>query len=291
MSVSAPADRRFRRAHVKPSRTRRRWAGRARPALRYLPLVLVVTYGAYVGLAGIVHARLLRIDSIVVRGTERLSQGEVLTVLAGLRGESIVFADLDRWRERLLSSPWVRDAALRRALPSTVEVVVSERQPIGLGRLRDGMYLVDEGGALIDAYGPQYADLDLPIIDGLAAVASAEGATADGARAGLASRVAAALKASPDIAQRLSQIDVADLHNAQVILSGDPAVISLGEGQFLERLQSYLELAGTLRGRVAAIDHVDVRFENRIYVRPAPGRRAGAMGAAAAARREPRDER
>jgi cell division septal protein FtsQ len=63
-------------------------------------------------------------------------------------------------------------------------------------------------------------------------------------------------------------VDVSDLHNASVILSGDPAMIQLGEDQFLTRLQSYLDLAPTLRERVADIDYVDLRFDDRIYVRP-----------------------
>ena len=56
----------------------------------------------------------------------------------------------------------------------------------------------------------------------------------------------------------------------QLILNGDAAVIQLGEDHFLQRLQSYLELAPTLHERVADIDYVDVRFDNRIYVRPVP---------------------
>ena len=35
------------------------------------------------------------------------------------------------YRRRLMESPWVADVALRRVLPSTVEVFVSERRPIG----------------------------------------------------------------------------------------------------------------------------------------------------------------
>src|SRR4029079_16665855 len=101
------------------------------------------------------ESQLLRFDGIVVHGTERLSQGEVLAVLSGLRGESLLGSDLDRWRQRLLASPWVSDAALRRSLPSTVEWMVSERQPIGVGRFGDDMYLVDDHGAVIDQYGPQ----------------------------------------------------------------------------------------------------------------------------------------
>src|SRR5262249_31002086 len=59
-----------------------------------------------------------------------------------------------------------------------------------------------------------------------------------------------------------------DLHNVAVILSGDSAVIHLGEDQFLQRLESYLDLASALRERVADIDYVDLRFDDRIYVRP-----------------------
>ena len=57
-------------------------------------------------------------------------------------------------------------------LPSTVEITVHERRPMGIGRLGTAMYLIDGKGVIIDEYGPAYADIDLPIIDGLAAVAA-----------------------------------------------------------------------------------------------------------------------
>ena len=267
-AVAAPADRRFRRAHVKPGRRKRHWQARLRALIVYATLGLALSYGVYRTSSVAAAAHVLRVDRIVVRGNARLSRGEVLAVLNGLRGESLVWTDLDRWRKRLLASPWVRDAALRRSLPSTVEVVVSERQPIGIGRINGDTYLVDEGGAVIDQYGPQYAELDLPIVDGLAASPDGGGSMIDEARADLASRVIGAMKTQPQIARRLSQVDVTDLHNAAVILSGDRAVIQLGEERFLARLQAYLELAPALRQRVADIDYVDLRFDDRIYVRP-----------------------
>jgi cell division protein FtsQ len=264
---------------VKPARKRREWRRLVKPFARYGLTGLVLIYGAYRGSSVVAHARVLQIDRIVVRGNERLSNGEVLAVLSGLRGESLVWTDLNAWRRRLLASPWVRDAALRRSLPSTVEVAILERQPIGVGRINGDMFLVDDRGVVIDQYGPQYADLDLPIIDGLAAPPGDGGGMTDEARAELAARVIAALKAKPDIARRLSQVDVGDLHNASVILAGDPAVLQLGEDQFLQRLQSYLELAPALRERVPDIDYVDLRFDNRIYVRPASAPSASAPSA------------
>ena len=265
--VSTPTDRRFRRAHVKPSR--RRWRGRAlaRPAVVSGLVLVALAYGVHRGRLAVAQAGILRVDRIIVRGNDRLSKGEVLAVLNGLRGDSLFGTDLDLWRRRLMASPWVRDAALRRWLPSTVEVVVSERQPVGIGRLNGDMYLVDERGVVIDQYGPQYADLDLPIIDGLAASSAVGGSGVDAARAELAARLIAAVHARPEMARKVSQIDVTDLHNASVILSGDAAVIYLGDAQFLQRLQSYVDLAPALRERVPDIDYVDLRFDERIYVR------------------------
>jgi cell division septal protein FtsQ len=144
------------------------------------------------------------------------------------------------------------------------------------------LYVIDERGAVIADYGPQYADLDLPIIDGLSASPGRDG-TGDEGRAALAARVIASLRAKPALARRLSQIDVADPHNAAVIVNGDRAVIYVGEDRFLPRLESYLGLAAALRERVADIDYVDLRFDDRIYVRPSALRQKKVAGPAARA--------
>ena len=272
--VAAPADRRFRRALVKPSHRRLNWRPLTTWLAAFASIVVVLSYAVYRG--GPMLAHLGTVNEILVRGNERLSKGEVLAVMSGLRGESLFATDLDFWRRRVMRSPWVRDAALRRTLPSTVEVVIFERQPVGIGRINGETYLVDEGGVVIDQYGPQYADLDLPIIDGLTASPEDDGSSVDAARAELAARLIAAVRGRPDVARQVSQIDVADLHNAAVILNGDPAVIYVGDDQFLQRLQSYVQLAPALRQRVPDIDYVDLRFDERIYVRPAAASRGTA---------------
>jgi cell division septal protein FtsQ len=285
-SVSAPADRRFRRAHVKPSRRRRGWRALALPAVRLGVLAAVAALGFHRLADLTAQARVLQVERIVVRGTARLSRGEVLAALADLRGESLIWTDLDSWRRRILTSPWVGDAELRRSFPSTVEVTITERRPIGLGRLDGGMYLVDEHGVVIDRFGPQYADLDLPIIDGLSVDSGGGPAAADAERANLAARVIGDLAARPEIARRLSQLDVGDVRNAVAILAGDPAAIHLGAERFLQRLQGYLELSEALRASVPEIDYVDLRFDERIYVKPAAHGRGAAARLAAGAKPE-----
>src|SRR5262249_15919991 len=90
------------------------------------------------------------------------------------------------------------------------------------------------------------------------------------------------------LAKRLSQVDVTDQHNASVILNGDQAVIYVGDDRFVARLESYLELASALRARVADIDYVDLRFDDRIYVRPAKASKSAGSDRSSDAKRQAR---
>ena len=146
---------------------------------------------------------------------------------------------------------------------------------MGVGRLGTALYLVDPHGVIVDEYGPNYADIDLPIIDGLSGPPPRAAGVIDGDRAAFAARVLGALAAKPELVKRVSQLDVSDVHNAVVILDGDTALLRLGEREFAERLQQYVDLAPALRERVATIDYVDLRFDERLYVRPV-GRPTGA---------------
>jgi cell division protein FtsQ len=261
-------DKRFRRAHVKPSRKRNPASKHAWLAARLLALALVLGYAGYRGVALIAAASSLQIGHLIVRGQERLSTGEVLALVEGLRGQNILAVDLEEWQTKLLSSPWVENATIRRVLPSTLEITVVERRPMGIGRLGTAMYLVDARGVIIDEYGPAYADIDLPIIDGIGAAPHDGGSIVDVARAEFAARVIGALAARPELAKRVSQVDVSDLHDAVLILDGDPALLRLGDTEFVARLQQYIDLAPALHERLNGIDYVDLRFDERLYVRP-----------------------
>ena len=234
-------------------------------------------YAGYRGVEALLATDALTVTRITVSGNARLSRGEVLSLVDGLQGRNMLLVSLEDWRQKLLASPWVGEATIRRVLPGTVDVLISERQPMGIGRVGNVLYLIDQQGRIIDEFGPSHAEFDLPVIDGLAPAGAVPGAepVVDEDRAALAMRLLASLQHRPDLAGRISQIDVTDLRDAVVILKGDAALIRVGDDQFAERLQSYLDLAPALRARVPPIAYVDLRFGERVYVRPqAPGPRA-----------------
>jgi cell division protein FtsQ len=271
--VPAPADKRFRRARVSPARKRRWWRPSWWTVARVATASIVVAFALYQTLGFVLASE--TVTRITVAGNQRMSRGEVLGLLDGLSGASIVMTDLESWRQKLLASPWVADASIRRMFPGTLAVAVTERHPIGIARLKNTLFLIDGTGAVIDEFGPNYADLDLPIVDGLGASAE-ENASHDASRAALAGRLMSELESRPGMAARVSQIDVTDRRNAVVLLKGDTAFLRLGDERFAERVQAYLDLAPALRERMPGIDYVDLRFGERIVVRPlSDGRRRG----------------
>jgi cell division protein FtsQ len=265
--VSAPADKRFRRSRVSPARKRRWWQPRWWTIARIGTTCLVAGFALYQTIGFVLASDALTVTRITVQGNQRMSHGEVLGLLDGLSGTSIVMADLESWRQKLLMSPWVADASIRRMFPGTLAVVVEERQPIGIGRIKGTLYLIDQTGTVIDEFGPNYADLDLPIVDGLSPKGE-EDQLMDQARAALAGRLMSELARRPTLAGQVSQIDVTDSRNAIVLLKGDTALLRVGDERFTERLQSYLDLMPALRERMPDIDYVDLRFDERVYVRP-----------------------
>lgn len=275
MSVKVSAEKNFRRARVKPVKKRT-------AASTWLSWRLVVSitvgvlsiYAVYRATNLVLNAATLQVRKISVHGNVRLSSGEVQAIVGGLRGANILAADLDRYRRLLLGSGWVADVAIRRVLPSTVEVFVAERHPIGLTRIGPQLHLVDRSGTIIDEFGPQYADFDLPVIDGVLQPARGNEPAIDSRRTELAARFLEAVAADERLSDQISQIDVTDLRDVVVLLDDDTAFLHLGTDRFIDRLQSYLDLAPALRATVPDIDYVDLRFDPRIYVQPVRGKRA-----------------
>lgn len=269
MAVQTWTDKRFRRAHVKPARRRRAATARRRAAVG-IAVLGGLGFGAVLLPGALSTAPFLSVDTISIQGNEHISHGEVLALIEPLRGQNMLVADLEVYRQLLMTSGWVKTATLRRVLPATIEVSVEERKAVGLARFGGYLYLIDREGAVIDEYGSRFADVDLPIIDGLSRGTQVE---VDERRSRLAASLIRELDAEPDLASRVSQIDVGDPYDAVVLLDDSPTLIHLGDERFVERLREYEFLAPTLRAHEPNIDYADMRFEEKVFTRSAgPGK-------------------
>jgi cell division protein FtsQ len=271
MPVAAPADKRFRRAHVKPRRARAfdrgTWTKLGIASAAVLATLAVVYWGG----RAVVLSKALMITTITVEGTVRMPEGIVREQLTDLVGLPMFSVDLDEWRDKVRELSWVAEASMRRVMPGTVAVTIAERRPMAIGRIGDTLNIIDRRGVVIDAFGPNYTDLDLPIIDGLAYSDEREVGPLEQSRALLAVRLLTDLHRTPGLATLVSQVDVSDEHDAVVVLKGDTTLVRLGDAHFVDRLHAYLDLAPTLREKIPNAATVDLRYGSRIFVRPTAG--------------------
>ena len=156
MSVRAPAEKNFRRARTRarPARHRKLRALFSWRAVRGLLIVTMVAFAAYRAVSLAYYSPLFRVSRVRVHGNVLVSSAEVQAMVRHLQGAHILTANLDRSRDELLESPWLADVAIRRVLPSTIDVFVSERRPFGLSRQGHQLYLVARDGTLMDEFGP-----------------------------------------------------------------------------------------------------------------------------------------
>jgi cell division protein FtsQ len=244
----------------------RTWRARAWTALRVGTLALALIGSGWYVQDVMTSGEAFAVVRLKPIGNARLSEGEIEGLLGGLKGRNIVTTSLEPWRQRLLASPWVREASLRRALPGTIEVRIVERVPMAVARSGDSLLLIDEEGAVVDEFGPRYRSLDLPIVEGLTE-RDGKAVIPDATRVGLVGEALVSLREA-GLLGRVSQIDVRDARNAAVTLIDDPVRLYLGRERFGERVQSYLDMKDRLARMVEEVESVDLRFENRVYVRP-----------------------
>lgn len=170
---------------------------RARRALRRSLRVLVLT-AMVAGVAFLFQSPLLSVETIEVAGVSRSDTLDALERFEIVRGEPLVFLDIDEAREAVAADPWVESVDLRRSWPRSVVVDVVERSPVavvgGAMVAVDGVILPGEPDAALasveiaaEAVDGAYPHLEilgalefLEALDGPMAEGSSVGVTEEG---------------------------------------------------------------------------------------------------------------
>jgi hypothetical protein len=216
----------------------------------------------------------LEIDRIFVEGNERLSEGEILELIEVHGATNILTLDLDETKRKLLRSAWVRDVELKRMLPATLTLQIVERTPVAVAALSE-LYLLAEDGTILDQLPPFYDMEKLVLVRGLRDEDG--GVSAD--RAALAGRMAEALIADERLALLVSELDVTEGADSTTLrLRESPLALLVSERTMVSRLSEVVPLLAGIAERLPRVQVLDLRFQNRVYVRlnqPDPGETQG----------------
>jgi len=202
--------------------------------------------------------------------TKRAFVADEIRALADpVRLGNLLALDLGRLERLVESHPWVRFARLRKVFPSEVRIEITEREPAALLDAGGSWLVIAEDGVVLGRPA-EGADLGLPRFT-------------DGARfqdryhekLEVAWRCLGSLTVEERAA--VDSLDLSRPDGPDLTLKGQPTKLVLAPERFAEELRDYLANKDAWESQSGPLEYVDLRFDDRVYLKPLPPQEAAAL--------------
>jgi len=224
-----------------------------------------LAFGGQLGWHWLTTSPTFAIHAIELRGNRHASSDELVRLSGLVPGRNLFAADVDSAEASIQGEPWIKTVEVRRKLPDSISIRVTEREPALLVAL-DKLYIADADGALFKR--AQAGDsLDLPVVTGLPRQQFQEQRTAGEAKLREVLDVVASYRSRAlDGRYRIQEINLdADegltLQLAPVGSPNELQTVKLGEAPFDDKLDKLatLWLEFQRRGVKAQVVHLENR--------------------------------
>jgi cell division septal protein FtsQ len=128
------------------------------PLFFILCIIFCIGFLAFMGYRTVTASSFFDVKKIEVRGTNRVSREEVEKIVRVESEKNGVWnADLQKIREEIEKSNFVKAAAVSRILPDGIRVNITERNPKAVVRIEGGDFWADEDGVVLVLVGKDEA--------------------------------------------------------------------------------------------------------------------------------------
>ncbi|MBI5102874.1 MAG: FtsQ-type POTRA domain-containing protein [Nitrospirae bacterium] len=218
--------------------------------------VLAVLSSVY--LAAVFMKSSFTLRNMVFSGSRHLSDEDMRT-LTGLKGdESLVTLKSGVVYKNMTASPWIKSVSVRKDLPDTLSIDIKEAEPFALLEMGGRHFIVDNKGRMLEEMKGGSVPF-LPVIVG----------NPFEKKEGFAEAIdlVRAIKDS-GLMTRKDRIEVIANRPQDLTVNLDGAVVKVGSGDYQNKLARFLELEDEIRTRRIPVDYIDLRFANRVVVKP-----------------------
>jgi cell division protein FtsQ len=220
-----------------------------------LPVIVIGAIIAHVSLAS---KPVFPVNKVVFTGNTHLSDEE-LKGLAGLNGEeSLVSISSGRVFKKLSGSPWIRSVSVRKEFPDRLHILVSEAEPFALLDMKGHLFIVDDKGKMLE----ELKDGSMPFLPVISGNPFEEKEVFYEAI-----NLAKVIKKT-GLLSRKDHIEIIAHKPQEMALNLDGVVVKVGTGEYEEKLVRLMELEEEIKNRLIPVDYIDLRFENRVIVKP-----------------------
>lgn len=243
---------------------RRKNTEKPKTRIYYVSFVIMLSFaaGAIVLLAGhfIRDIRLLPVREIVFHGNNHLSDGDMMQISGIKAGEDLLMLFPRTVSEKLMISPWIKSASIRKDFPDRVLINISEATPFAILDNDGQTFLIDEKGRMLE-------EMKNDPVPFLPVIYSGAHRNHDNFREAL--NLAKIIK-DKKIATERSRVEIlANVKTPEdITLIIDKVVVKIGNGDYEQKLDRLFTIEEEIKKRALAVDYVDLRFANRVVVKP-----------------------
>jgi len=199
------------------------------------------------------------LKEVVFIGNRHLRDAELKKLMGVSEGNDLLKLSCQRLANGLLSSAWIKSVSIRKEYPDRLLVRVVESEPFALFKSSGKLFIIDDTGRKLEEIHGGSQPL-LPII-------VSNSFTVEPSSYSEALNLIRALK-DTSIASRPVEIVGVDSDKANLSLLVDGTPVRIGEGRYDEKLLRFVELEKEVRRRWAKVEYIDLRFANRVVVKP-----------------------
>jgi len=219
-------------------------------------LILLSIYGTYRLFRGI-----LIIDRIIISGNKVLSEDDVKSIAGVREGKSLLEISSSQVYHRLLGSPWIKDAVVRKGLPDRLIIWLEEASPQAFIKKDKRFYLIDESGVILEEVNNN-STLILPVLE------------IDYRDTEMLREALTLIKALKDmnIVPGNSNVFITGMRKEELTLvlknpASKDLFIRIGYGRYDEKLKRLLDFAPSIRQKGLRPSVIDLRFDDRVIVK------------------------
>lgn len=93
-----------------------------------------------------------RITSISLAGQHQVTRDEIFTTVGVTARSSLLFLDAAVARTKLMSNPWIADAAVLKLYPGRLHIAITERKAFALWQKDRKIWVISEDGIVLESY-------------------------------------------------------------------------------------------------------------------------------------------
>jgi cell division protein FtsQ len=211
-------------------------------------------------LAGIGFAanEYLYIREINFYGNRHLSADDLKSLMGCSERSGFFSASAGDIHRRLKTSPWIREAHVRKDLTGRIDVHLTESVAIGVLELSDKSWLIDREGVRLEEIRREQSYF-LPVVrtDPELHVDAYHEAV-----------ILAGILYDKKILAKSGNTEIGGARPEDITVKMDELIVKIGAGGFPEKLEKLNFAKNEIAKRNMKVEYVDIRFADRIVVKP-----------------------